>query len=81
MQTYFDIVPADGKWVVRCQAAEYGRFASQMQAFNAAVTVARRIKQGGRPVQIRVLRDGVAPELDCLDLQWIPANERRAARR
>lgn len=67
MQTYFDIIPDGASWVVRCQAAEYGRFHSQMQAFNAAVAEARRIKEAGRLVHVRVMRNGM-PNDDCLSL-------------
>ncbi|MDO9413173.1 MAG: hypothetical protein Q7T81_11425 [Pseudolabrys sp.] len=52
---------------MRCQQAEYGRFRSQMQAFTAAVTVARKIKDTGRLVHVRVMRDG-KPNEDCLSL-------------
>jgi hypothetical protein len=68
MRTCFDIV-ADGPcWVVRCQAAEYGRYRTQIAAFNAAVAEARKIKEAGRLAHVRVLRDGDAPKGDFLYL-------------
>jgi hypothetical protein len=43
--------------VVRCQSAEYGRYVSQIQAFNAAVAEARKIKEAGRLVNVRVVSE------------------------
>jgi hypothetical protein len=68
MQTYFDIVPDGASWVVRCQAAEYGRFRSQIQAFNAAVAEARKVKETGRLVHVRVVRQGDAEDGEFLSL-------------
>ena len=68
MQTFFDIIPDGTSWVVRCQAAEYGRFHSQMQAFNAAVAEARKIKETGKLVHVRVVREGDARNEKCLSL-------------
>ena len=63
MPTWFDIV-LDGKaWVVRCENAECGRYLTQAQAFSAAVNEARRLKDAGRPAQVRVLREGVTTDL------------------
>lgn len=68
MQTCFDIVPDGLFWVVRCQSAEYGRYRTQIQAFNAAVAEARKIKQAGRLAHVRVVREGDAPKGDFLSL-------------
>jgi hypothetical protein len=57
MHTNFDIFPEDNFWVVRCQSAEYGRYLTQNQAFNAAVAEARKIKDAGRLVNVRVVRE------------------------
>ena len=57
MQTCFEISPQGNFWVVRCQSAEYGRYVSQIQAFNAAVAEARKIKEAGRLVNVRVVRE------------------------
>ena len=58
MPTWIDIIPDGASWLVRCQAAEYGRYRTQVQAFNAAVAEARKIKEAGRKVQVRVVREG-----------------------
>jgi hypothetical protein len=68
MQTYFEITAEGPYWVVRCQAAEYGRFRSQIQAFNAAVAEARKIKEAGRMVHVRVVRNGAPRNGDFLSL-------------
>jgi hypothetical protein len=68
MQTYFEVIHDGPQWVVRCQAAEYGRFKSQVQAFNAAVSEARKIKDTGRIVHVRVVRDTEARAGDFLSL-------------
>jgi hypothetical protein len=68
MQTCFDIVPDGLFWVVRCQAAEYGRYRTQIQAFNAAVAEARKIKEAGRLAHVRVVREADAPKGEFLHL-------------
>jgi hypothetical protein len=68
MQTSFEIIPDGSSWVVRCQSAEYGRFRTQIQAFNAAVAEARKIKETGRMVNVRVVREGAAQPGDYLSL-------------
>ncbi len=57
--TMFDVIAAENGWIVRCHSAIYGRFRTQSEAFNAAVAEARKIKEAGRMVQVRVLRDEV----------------------
>ena len=66
MHTSFDIVPDGAFWVVRCQSAEYGRYRTQIQAFNAAVAEARKIKEAGRLAHVRVVRERNAPKGDFL---------------
>jgi hypothetical protein len=68
MQTYFEVIADGTHWVVRCQAAQYGRFRSQVQAFNAAVAEARKIKESGRLVHVRVVREGAPRNGDFLSL-------------
>jgi hypothetical protein len=68
MHTCFDIVPDGTSWVVRCQSAEYGRYRTQIQAFNAAVAQARKIKEAGRQANVRVVRESDAPKGDFLYL-------------
>ncbi len=68
MQTCFDIVADGSCWVVRCHSAEYGRYRTQIAAFNAAVTEARKIKDAGRPAHVRVVREVDAPKGDFLYL-------------
>ena len=68
MQTCFDIIPDGSSWVVRCRSAEYGRYRTQIQAFNAAVAEARKVKEAGRMAHVRVVREGDAPKGDFLKL-------------
>jgi hypothetical protein len=68
MHTNFDIFPDGPAWVVRCHSAEYGRYISQIQAFNAAVFEARKIKETGRLVHVRVMRDESSPQADYVSL-------------
>ena len=68
MHTNFDIFPDGTAWVVRCQSAEYGRYVSQIQAFNAAVSEARKTKSDGRLAHVRVMRDGSSPQADYISL-------------
>lgn len=68
MPVCFDIMPDDGRWVVRCQSAEYGRYQTQAQAFNAAVIEARKVKQSGRLAHVRVVRNEDAARTDFLSL-------------
>jgi hypothetical protein len=68
MHTNFDIFPDGAAWVVRCQSAEYGRYMSQMQAFNAAIGEARRIKGIGRLAHVRVMREQGSAQADFVSL-------------
>ena len=68
MQTYFEVIPDGVHWVVRCQSAEYGRFRTQAQAFNAAVAEARKVKDAGRMAHVRVVREGASRDGDFLRL-------------
>lgn len=68
MQTYFEVIPDGVHWVVRCHSAEYGRFRTQVQAFNAAVAEARKVKDAGRMVQVRVVREGMPHNREFLSL-------------
>ncbi len=43
-------------WTVRSHSVDLGRFDTQMEAFGVAVSEARKLKQKGRPAQVRVLR-------------------------
>ncbi len=68
MPTWIEVIPDGTFWIVRCQAAEYGRYLSQIQAFHAAVAEARKIKEAGRSVHVRVVRDGNVGAGDFLNL-------------
>jgi hypothetical protein len=56
-QIWFDVMSENGGWVVRCQAAHYGRYRTQKEAFNVAVAEARKIKDTKRMVYVRVLHE------------------------
>ncbi len=68
MHTNFDIFPDGTAWVVRCQSAEYGRYISQIQAFNAAVVEARKTKFNGRLAHVRVMREQGSAQADFVSL-------------
>jgi hypothetical protein len=55
--TWLDIIPDGAAWAVRCQSAQYGRYRTQAEAFNAAVAEARKFHELGRVVNVRVLRE------------------------
>ena len=55
MSICLDIIADEKAWVVRSKSAEFGRYRSQTQAFNAAVREARRIFENGQSCQVRVL--------------------------
>ena len=54
---WFDIIPDGHSWIVRREAQYFGRYFSQVEAFNVAVAEARRLKGEGRRAQVRILRD------------------------
>ena len=68
MQTYFEVIPDGVHWVVRCHSAEYGRFRTQIQALTVAVSEARKVKDAGRMVHVRVVREGMPHNGDFLSL-------------
>ena len=68
MKTWFDVAQDGHVWVVRCQAVEYGRYLTQISAFNAAVAAARKIKEAGRSAHVRVTRDVAVRNGDFLRL-------------
>jgi hypothetical protein len=68
MRIWIDIIPDGAVWLVRCQSAEYGRYRTQVQAFNAAVAEARRIQETGRSAHVRVMRGGEGQAGDFVSL-------------
>ena len=55
--TWFEVIRDGNVWTVRSRSVDLGRFDTQMEAFGVAVSEARKLKQKGRPAQVRVLRN------------------------
>jgi len=55
--TWFEVIRDGHVWTVRSRSVDLGRFDTQMEAFGVAIFEARKLKQKGRPAQVRVLRN------------------------
>jgi hypothetical protein len=53
----YDVVPHDGGWAIIVTPARNGVFATRIDAFDAAVEFARKLRFVGYSVQVRVKRD------------------------
>ena len=62
MQHWYDVLPTDGGWIVRAERTYLGVFRSQEKAFYAAITEARKARQGGRNVHVRIVRPDGEPQ-------------------
>jgi hypothetical protein len=54
-QTWYDIVPQQTGWAIRTGETTKGKYATRDEAFAAAVTQARKMRDKGEFAQVRIL--------------------------
>ncbi len=54
-QTWYDIVPQQAGWAIRTGEIARGSYATRDEAFQAAVTAARKMRYKGKCVTVRIL--------------------------
>jgi Uncharacterized protein conserved in bacteria (DUF2188) len=53
-QMWYDIVPHNGGWAIMITSGQHHTFATKMEAYDAAVEVARKLRFSGYSVHVHV---------------------------